>query len=141
MANKYLEKIAANRFEKHLLSQPEGKVYEDPAVTRAAKNLHAGARVQRNSHAMAELGGKPEAIKRMAAEARGLLSDHRAAGSPFAKTTRKGLEQAARTAHRRNVFMRPEPGLSMKQKIGLSAAGLAVGALGAYGINKEISDD
>lgn len=141
MTNKYLEKIAANRFEKHLLSQPEGKVYEDAAVTRTAKNLHAAARIQRNAHSMAELGAKPEALKRMAAEAKTLIRDHRSPGSPFAHMTRKSLERAAQTAHRKNIFARPEPGMSLKQKLGFGALGLATAGLGTYGIVDEINDD
>lgn len=93
MTNKYLTKIAANRYEAYLENKPADATFSDPRIQRAHKYVHE-AKIERGmADVLAETGAIDAANKHVEkAEAavrknrKGVMNKRVAVHSPFANT-------------------------------------------------------
>ena len=160
--NKYLEKMAKNRFEEYLASKPEGTVFLDPdpknvnKIQRAHKYVHNATLADTISQGMKEQGATSEVIKKYRDQAQSFMQKQRGdilktpkvtVESPFKNTGDTLQKSRNNPINRAAKFEQNRLGIAnfvkrSPYKAGLIGAGvgLGLGAIG-YGVHKITHED
>lgn len=145
MVNRYLEKIARNKFEQYLANKPRDAKFDNPKVQRAHSLVHESKSVNRQAQALNQLGADKALTNKYLETSRQILRKQRGnihstskvtVESPF-KNTGDSLSKIRRNAVNRVAhFEEQSPGYKRllkfikrnKGKTALVAGGVAAGA-------------
>jgi hypothetical protein len=149
--NRFLEKIALNRFEKHLISKPQGKVFSDPKVQVAYNNVQDYKSKRNDAVKSVQSGISDNEFTDKIQGAQDSLRKNRrpltgaGLGGPFMKqnprlknpplNVRLGNFKANKQVLKNNKFYNRAFKFVKTHPIGLGL-GVATAALGAYGLKK-----